>query len=363
MIRMHVLVGGLEPPNVTAFLFPLLRFRDALRDAGIEWRMFREGSAAAADCDVLVVEDRYFGPRWSSEPEQVVEELSQLRARGPRLCLADLSDSTGFLKTAALPAVDVYIKNQVLRDRRSYLEPLYGARLFTDFYHRTAGVTDDSPVFQQPVADAALLDKIRVGWNSGLADYSFQGLYRQLLFARTGWPRLLRHPRRFVPAERRRPLAVSCRIGTNYHRATVAWQRQQVQRRLHPFAPAGRLSRRRYFAELASSRLVVSPFGFGEINYRDYETFLSGAALLKPDMSHLETWPDLFRTDETVIVHRWDLSDLTQVTEAAVDEPDRCRDVAAAAQAAYRRHLDPATGPALFAAHVRQAILPDTGQA
>ena len=31
----------------------------------------------------------------------------------------------------------------------------------------------------------------------------------------------------------------------------------------------------------------MSPFGFGEICYRDFEAMLNGACLIKPDVSHL----------------------------------------------------------------------------
>ena len=32
--------------------------------------------------------------------------------------------------------------------------------------------------------------------------------------------------------------------------------------------------------------------------------------LLKPNMNHLETWPNLYKENKFVIFHNWDLSDL-----------------------------------------------------
>ena len=91
--------------------------------------------------------------------------------------------------------------------------------------------------------------------------------------------------------------------------------RRRVAEKFRAQAPSGRVSQRVYRAELQRSRLVLSPFGWGEINLRDYETFIAGAAAVKPDMSHLETWPDLFRSGETIVTHRWDLTDLVGVVE------------------------------------------------
>ena len=49
-----------------------------------------------------------------------------------------------------------------------------------------------------------------------------------------------------------------------------------------------------YMRVLRSSQAVLSPFGKGAICYRDFEAFISGSALIKPDMDHLETWPDWY---------------------------------------------------------------------
>ena len=54
---------------------------------------------------------------------------------------------------------------------------------------------------------------------------------------------------------------------------------------------------------------VLSPFGYGEICFRDFEAVLSGALLLKPDCGHLETWPDIYG-EGTYVPLDWMASDL-----------------------------------------------------
>jgi hypothetical protein len=56
--------------------------------------------------------------------------------------------------------------------------------------------------------------------------------------------------------------------------------------------------------------MVLSPFGWGEVCFRDFEAIISGALLLKPDMSHLRTWPDVYVPNETYIPLAWDGQDL-----------------------------------------------------
>jgi hypothetical protein len=75
-------------------------------------------------------------------------------------------------------------------------------------------------------------------------------------------------------------------------------------------------------AELANSRLCFSPFGYGELCWRDIEAFQTGAVLIKPDMGHLQTLPDLYEPGVTYLPVRWDFSDLEDVVcSALADEP------------------------------------------
>ena len=42
---------------------------------------------------------------------------------------------------------------------------------------------------------------------------------------------------------------------------------------------------------MRQSKIVVSPFGFGEMCHRDFEAWGCGAVLLKPRVDHLRTLP------------------------------------------------------------------------
>ena len=100
-----------------------------------------------------------------------------------------------------------------------------------------------------------------------------------------------------------------------------------------------RISKFSYFRELKRSKIVASPFGSSEINYRDFEAFICGTLLLKPDMSHTESYPDLYRPGETFVSHSWDLDDLEDVIEEVLAYYDRYVDVARAGQDLYRWHV------------------------
>ena len=348
MIQVHVLTEGFVSPNGRAFLFPLIVHRQALRQAGIRLRYFTAVCEALFDCDVLFIDSKYHKSRWIADSRGIIDEFSRFKERIDRVCYVDTTDSTGQIQTELLPIVDSYYKNQLLRDRTLYLRPMYGHRIFTDYYHRSRGVVDAEPESSTAVGDPALLDKLAVSWNSGLADYSFLGPARMGLYGRLPISALLRFPRKFTQPSRARPIGVQYRMGMRYHRASIGYQRREIAQRLAARMATDKLPRRKFLAEMASSKIVISPFGFGEITLKDFEVFLTGGLLLKPDMAHLETWPDLFRAGETMICHDWDLSNLESVIDEALDNfPQYCR-IAEAGQIAYRCQLDPRTGEEAF---------------
>ncbi len=68
------------------------------------------------------------------------------------------------------------------------------------------------------------------------------------------------------------------------------------------------------------SKVCFSPFGYGEVCWRDYEAVACGAVLLKPDMGHIETDPDIFVPWETYVPVSWDLSDLQETLHRVLSD-------------------------------------------
>ena len=354
--KVNVLTAGFASSNGCAFLMPLLLHQRALLDAGLQVQITTDLTRAASDCDVLIVDGRVYSSRWNRESDTILEELSRLREKVRNLIYVSLADSAGWDHARALPIVSLYCKSQLVRDRNAYLRPLYGYRLYTDYYHQTFGVTDSPPVYSEPLTDKRDLEKLAVSWNSGLADYSWTGRYRMQAYQYVPLSPLLCFPDAFHAASAQRVNDVSCRIGTRYLRDSVAFQRKRMSEILADRIETNRVSRRRYLAELRDSKIAVSPFGLGEICYRDFEVFMAGALLLKPDMSGIETWPDFFRDRTTMTAHRWDLTDLEEKIELMLSHKAYATEVAAEGQRIYREHLIGPTAGEMFATHLSSII-------
>ena len=267
--------------------------------------------------------------------------LADLLARWSKLTplgYFDLTDSATTVRPELLPHVAQYYKNQLVVDRSVLASPLYGRRLFTDYYHRADGVEDDPAETSDPI-DPNGIAKLRVSWNSSLANYAWYGPRLAALYERLPWRRFLFYPGRFESPQTRRDIGLNCRMNTRYSRRTIAHQRLRTADLLKAYAVADRISKASYFRELRGSRLATSPFGWGEINQKDYECFLSGVAIVKPDVSHLETWPALFEAGTTYVAHAWNLHDLVEKVEYFLAHDREREQIAAQGQARYRRQI------------------------
>ncbi len=357
MHAVHLLTSGYTTPNGRAFLFPLVVWRRELEAAGIQVRFFHKVDAALTDCDILAIDSKFYAPRWRTEGDQVEAEIAALTGRVQKSLWFDITDSTGWDHARPLPYVTGWIKNQLLRDRALYLRSIYGnGRLFADFAHASGGVDDSSASWSEAVTSPEMLKKLHVGWNSGLADYSMWGPMRMAAYGRWPCAPWLRFPCPGREPQSPRPLAVSCRFGTSYARASVAWQRLRIAELMNDSFPTGKLSRRAYLRELAHARVVVSPVGLGEITLKDFEVFLTGGALFKPTMNHLETWPDFFRDGETMASHAWDLSDFQEALDALLFDDGRRLAIAQRGQELYKHHTISREAPELFIRHLQSIM-------
>ena len=55
--------------------------------------------------------------------------------RFDRVVYFDTTDSTGSIQTEIIDMVDIYCKNQLLKNKKEYLRPHYGMRIYSDYYH------------------------------------------------------------------------------------------------------------------------------------------------------------------------------------------------------------------------------------
>jgi hypothetical protein len=277
------------------------------------------------------------------------ELLLKLRDKYERIAYFHDDAGGGIPRLQILPFVDLFYSKALFKDKSIYARPLYGKELFSDYYHRKYGIVDpdwtDRPTENRPEQ----LAKLRVSWNIGVGDYP-RGKLRQRAGVATGMALGMKavkpfYTRKRLPddpvAENRGLFDVHARIGL-VSRPSIAYHRKLILDRIkgNPRFLTGSVSQKAFNFEAAHSKIILSPFGWGELCLRDYEAVLNGALLLKPDMSHLETWPDVFVPDETYVSCDWDAADLVEKAERYLDDETARKRIARTAVEAFRTQLD-----------------------
>lgn len=85
-------------------------------------------------------------------------------------------------------------------------------------------------------------------------------------------------------------------------------------------AELGKVSIEQYYELMSRSKIVIAPFGYGEIAPRDIESTMMGAVLIKPDMGHINTKPNIYSDPKNFISCSWDYSDLSTLILTALED-------------------------------------------
>ena len=319
------------------YWFPVVLAAPMLRDQGIDVSFHGEFSDAALDCDLALVSSRHHDQTFGTEHDVLARAMSvaRLAQRGAAIGWFDQRDSSGTTQFEVLPFVQTYFKQCLLKDRALYRKPLYGGRIFTDHFHRLSGVIDTldpASAHNQEDGftplDAEFAHKLSVGWNIG---YTFRGLFastseerRWIEQAANG---LLAPVPQLGAPNGHRPLAMAAMMSTTgYCRQTIVHQRQMALSKLRLSPLAGMdtelASPYRYAELLRQSKTALSCFGNGEICYREHEAWQSGAAVVMPNMDHLETYPDSYVNGETYYAIDWDLTALQEAVDRLLGDDD-----------------------------------------
>ncbi|MEM1212504.1 MAG: glycosyltransferase [Planctomycetota bacterium] len=314
--------------------------REAL-DLEATRRVLQEMDAGRFDLVIVML-------HWSVTPDEAAAFMEEVRAAypHPKLVLLDYYAPTASPHFGVLPHIDGYWKRQVLRDHGPMIQPPRGGYVFTDYLVEHMGYDIGDWGFGSP-ADPDHLHKVQHCWNLGVT-----GRYRKMLSLS-----------RFTLPWSARPFAVCRRLGKVQRTGEREWYQQYRDaclEKLEPIAarrrctPVGSVPSKRYYAEMAMSRVVVSPFGWGELCFRDYEAVCLGALLVKPSMEHLQTSPDIFKPGETYVPVAWDLSDLEETVEHYLAHPAEAKRIVREARRVLRGYYE-AGG---FVADIRRLLGP-----
>lgn len=320
---------------------PFYRWRKEFKDYGLHVKCYHHHlNNELKDADFLLIHSRYFdkGKNLNNgeDHEQLVSYLREMKRTAEKLIWFDAADSTGSDDFSLLPHVDVFLKKQLLKDK-SY----YTAKNSNNDLRIWLNSNSEKAVYPFEPCPVDQLHKLKLGWNLGLNDYRYFGYKMSRL---SNYLSYALYPLNFTDAGKERPLDLTFR-GTIHKEERVSYnafeQRNTILKLLKRFngiiASGLPVSKRRYWKELRTSKISVSPYGWGEVCYRDFETFIAGSLLVKPCMNHLETYPNVYKPNETYIPVTWDLADLPEKLDHILTHISDYEEVAKNGQEVYKQ--------------------------
>lgn len=274
-----------------------LRNAQKMRNAGIEFRgiSFSEylKSPRTFDAHAIFYQIPYFIDR--KELSKLAEDL---RCRNPDSAISFFDwfapCDVRFAEFVD-PWVDFYVKKSLPKDPTDRISRSIGHSDIADYYSNLCGTENLPRNWDTPTS---ILPKLELApafhFSSSLFDYFTQSR---------------------CPSSNGRSIDVHARFATHgdgWYGAMRSYAKSKISSISGNvcIASTGLVDRKLYMQELRNSKICFSPFGYGEICWRDYEAIATGATLLKPDMSHISTNPDIYIPFETYVPVKWDMSDL-----------------------------------------------------
>ena len=339
MVTIEILTSNLAFKKGFNDFFPLIKWEDRLKAEGIKINFI---SKPIRNCgEILVVDYRFLQTLYSDrnirELENVKKFVLSLRNHYKKLILFDSGDGTSSRAFWLTPYFDLHVKKQVLKNKLDYTKNNGDKSLMP-------WIPDNATPSNIPykALDVSHVHKIKLGWNIGMLDYRYFPLKK---YYPIGTSALFNNHYKelpFVSPDKNRKYITTYRGGVSKD-TRYSCQRSltiQVINNLKtinlPVATGGKVSLHQFIKELKSSHIAISPYGWGEICYRDFEAVIYGNILVKPDMSHLDTYPDIFLPMETYVPVSWNMSDLPESFDTIIQNLADYKKIAHNAQRIYR---------------------------
>jgi hypothetical protein len=229
--------------------------------------------------------------------------------------------------TNIIDYVDIYYKKSILKDRSLYKNEFYSQTVFGDYYHNKYKIDDDKVSISAPLTDQQI-EKIKLAWNIGIGSYPRTRVRRKICMylKKTGLIYFMgiffNHPKNYKTNYKKTNFQCPMRLRSTIESASIDYQRvlfNKIAKTRADLFTFGILPLNLYNKELKRTKITISPFGLGEVCFRDFEAVINFSLLLKPDMEHLITWPNIYIKDKTYVPLQWDGSDFITKVEYWLD--------------------------------------------
>ncbi len=331
-----------------AQLAPFFRNRGRLRrEAGTTFPHEQTTTLKDIDraCHGAEADALFIRPSWREDADEVVRLVKAIRLANHRrpIFFIDPWDQVTSRFFGVLPYVTKLLKYQRLKNLQDYKKDLNGGTIITDYLQREQGIDLRGWNVSSEIPDG-FENRIATGWNVTVSRQ-----FEDLLFKPLMWRIRNRHFR-----SKPKDIDLFCHMSYSSIHDQGSWYTRSRKSAVEAakilgsgynlavtgeFPEKRTVSTNRYRDELERSRIVFSPFGWGETTWRDYESVCADCLLLKPDISHVDSAPNIYRAGETYVPLKWDHSDLKEKVDYYLAHPEEAARIVGNAREALESYF------------------------
>jgi len=368
MIKINILTPQNKYTKGFYDFYPLLKWKDNFLKEGIKFSFFKSHlNPNLRNANILIIDSRYpemiLKGHYKVDVKQnysddsfIIDFINESRKFVDKIILFDNNDDAGSISLHITPFVDIHLKKQLFSDVKKYNE-LEEYNLMP-WLPKGENITErKNKKIKYSVLNPSENHKLRLGWNIGMCDYRKLPFKKLLPMGTNPFFNNLYNHLDIKEPSINRDLLLSYR-GSSNRFPSYDYQRNLVMNELEKLnnynaIVGGKVPFEEYMKEQENSKISVSPYGWGEICYRDFESILNGCLLLKPNMNHLATYPN-FYTKETYVPFSWDCSDLLSTIESVKENYSDYMQIITNAQSLFKRSQSDSKS---FIEHFKKNIL------
>ncbi|OYT15997.1 MAG: hypothetical protein B7C24_10140 [Bacteroidetes bacterium 4572_77] len=298
-------------------LHPIWRAKEELKELGYEFV-----DQTASKFDYSLVQTTGFGKR---EGKKAVEFMKK---HAPIILLDDAA-STGTHKMRFMhwyPDLCVgYIKKQILRNRNLY-KTKYPRKRNHYYELSKIGTHLNGETKPDKTVTDKVLSRLHLGWSLALMERHGIQVLQNPLYDDRNIDIHFSIKTKYTTKMEKENLG---KIDNHYafHRVGGSLEVDRIAKKYN-FSTSGFCRGSEYLRKMKQSKICISPLGLGEVCFREFEAICHGAIVIKPDMSGIETWPNIYQAYKTYIPVKWDWSDLEETVHKVVINYKRYQPIA-----------------------------------
>lgn len=318
------------PKSNLGWAYPLIKWNKNFKDKGIQVEVISKPEYnSSKKADLIILTSRYYRSFYKTNPEylqkyenELKKDIELLKDDNTKIIFYDLSAPTGSRELKIVKTVDLFLKRQIFKDKSRYTKK-----------HAFRPWVDDGHLFDG--CDVDQLDKIQLGWNLAYQDYAEWPFINPNKFGLN----IVKNPIYTTPNKNRKLTATFRGKDSQKKPQRVALLQtlnELSRQKPNSFISGEFIKKSMFIKEMRNTKTTISPFGWGEICYRDMEAFINGCILIKPTMDHSHNFPNVFLENKTYIPVKWDLSDLMAVLQKIDDNYSDYMNIASEGQNVFK---------------------------